>query len=326
VARAVDIAGLQQAIKGKGSAIVLNGTAEINGYVVINNAFNEPILLIRASQYQDIYAQGTAVRNFLLIAIVLLTGAALSCVLFLFDRKVLSRLESLCSELTAITKSHDVTKRMSTTSYDEVQEISVKVNELLDDVADTQRKITDTRLEIEKTRMQSFFLARVSHELRAPIHSVTGMYRLIMKTSTNPAVRGLVRMADSTACGLLTTVNEILDFAKVESGNSLIEKIPFTVRRVAHEAMDSVLGRAEGKEKIRVVLGVDPNVPPEIIGDPTKLKQVIVYLLSNAVKFTHQGSVHLTISCDGSAAEPLLKIEVADTGIGHITRKARNDF
>jgi two-component system sensor histidine kinase/response regulator len=312
----IDRTGLREAQSHAGTAIVTNGPEEINGFGLIVDYAQKPLLLLRISQYRDIYAQGTAARNFLIICLIALTAAALLSTLFLLDRKVLSRLEVLRSELMAITKSHDVSKRISALGDDELGQVSIKINEMLEVIENTQQELNDARLVAEAAQVRSLFIARVSHELRTPIHGITGIHHLVMKKEKSPAIRELIKMADSAAWGLLSVINEILDFSKVESGNVTVENIPFDIRKIAREATQIVSSRSEGKEKLELIVGVDSEVPAEVVGDPTKLKQIFMNLLGNAVKFTHEGSIIFTIKCHEFAPRLILKIQVRDTGIG----------
>jgi signal transduction histidine kinase/CheY-like chemotaxis protein/HPt (histidine-containing phosphotransfer) domain-containing protein len=314
----LDVTGLTKAEGENKIAVLSSDKDKVTGYGIVANGKNEPILLVRISQARDIYAQGTAARDFLVVALGLLTLAALLCTVFLIDKRVLSRLERLRSELSDIIRTRDVSRRASSLGSDELGDLSSKINEMLGEIAKTQDQLTDARLAAEAaSEAKSLFIARVSHELRTPINGITGIHELVMKRVKSPGVRELIKMADNSAWSLLSVINEILDFSKIESGNLTVEKIPFDIRKVARDAMQIVSGRVEGKDKLELVLGIDPNVPPNLKGDPTKLKQILINLLGNAIKFTQQGHVTLSIYCHQfEAPETILRISVADTGIG----------
>jgi signal transduction histidine kinase/CheY-like chemotaxis protein len=322
----IDRVGLQNATKHAGTGILTNGAQEILGYGLIHDHAGKPILLLRVAQAREIYTQGTAARNFLVMCLIGLTAAALLCTLFLLDKKVLSRLEFLRSELKKITKSPDVTKRISSLGHDELGEVGVSINEMLEVIAHTQQELNEARLIAEAAKVRSLFIARVSHELRTPIHGITGICHLAIKKEKSPAVRELIKMAENAGWGLLSVINEILDFSKAESGNLTVERIAFDVRKVACEAIQIIAGRSEISEKLELVIGVDADVPREVISDPTKLKQVLINLLGNAVKFSHDGSIVLTIKYVEFESRPALKIQVADTGIGIPAEKVNSIF
>jgi PAS domain S-box-containing protein len=168
----------------------------------------------------------------------------------------------------------------------------------------------------EATRAKSLFLATMSHELRTPLSGIIGMLQLGLREPMPAPSRSRVSLALGNAEALLAIINDILDFSKIEAGKMGFEAVDFDLREMVQSLVELLDLRAQ-EEGLSLLSDIDPNVPQWLRGDPMRLRQILLNLIGNALKFTEVGTVEVRVTCRATDdGRLLLEMEVEDTGIG----------
>jgi two-component system, sensor histidine kinase and response regulator len=193
------------------------------------------------------------------------------------------------------------------------------------------KQLEKSREETEKARksaedanlIKSDFLANMSHEIRTPMNAIIGLTELSLKQELLPRVNDNLKMIQTSAESLLGIINDILDFSKIEAGKMSLESIDFNMEKNVLNIINDLLSEKSSQKGIELIIFMDNQVPNGLIGDPLRLRQILINLTTNAIKFTNEGEVIVKVKCLSISTKTVkLKFSVVDTGIG-LTKKQK---
>ncbi len=278
-------------------------------------------VLVGERDAEDVFAPIATLRRRLLPLVGLATLlAAVAGVLFAVS---LARRVRRVTDATVQLAGGQLDARVSVDGGDEVFELARNFNEM---AAELQRADAELRRAKERaeaaSEAKSAFLANVSHEIRAPLGGVLGVADLLANTRLGPRQRELVGLLGESSAALLRLIGDLLDLSKVEAGRIELEHVPFALRSVVGRTVHAFATQA-GEKDLELLWRVAPDVPDDLLGDPTRLRQILMNLVGNAVKFTPRGEVSVEVVRHAVGERDVeLAVAVRDTGIG-IPEEAR---
>jgi signal transduction histidine kinase/DNA-binding response OmpR family regulator len=235
-------------------------------------------------------------------------------------RRMANRIAQPLSQLTSV--SEELARgnrgiRVAISSGDEIEQLGQTFNAMADANEQAMQNLeVKTAEALEASRLKSEFLANMSHEIRTPMNGILGVARLVHKMPLEGKLRRYIDTIDSSASALLTIINDVLDFSKMEAGKYSLKRVVFDLRTVVHEVCDLLAPRANDKG-LELVCRIDPKMGSLHHGDPDRLRQVVNNLLGNAIQFTDRGEVFVDVRVlDREKTSEMLRIAVIDTGIG----------
>ena len=279
----------------------------VDNYLVVNRSINRALAVLMSD----------LARNLLLAVFVL----------FLFHRIVTQPLFKMAIDLGTIDLSNPDTNRLSylhNHNEDELGLLVTSINQLLNAIDEqiTERERILQEMAIAKQAAEvansakSEFLTNMSHEMRTPLNAVLNMLFLVKDTHLTITQQDFLETASHSGQVLLSLIDDILDFSKIETGEFNIESIPFNLRQVIEEALETLAQQAEDKQ-LELLSLIAMEVPYQVKGDPKRLRQVITNLVNNAIKFTTEGEIIVSVSVvEVNTQKITIHCEVTDTGIG----------
>jgi len=260
---------------------------------------------------------------------IVVAGAIALLVSVPLQRQITTPIAHLARVARRTSEAHDYSTRVPTgDSKDELGDLSAGFNEMLEQVQQRDSKLEDqvrqrtaellhAKEEAEAANQaKNNFLAHISRELRTPISSIIGMAELTIEDDLRPEQQGYLKTVLESGNNILVLLNDLLDFARIEAGQVQLRHEPFDLRETFSSPLKGLAPRAQEKG-LELVLRIAPEAPSTVMGDAGRIRQIVVNLVGNAIKFTHLGEVYIDVSTTRTAAAELrLNVLVSDTGIG----------
>ncbi len=269
------------------------------------------------------------VRLLLVICGILIATFVLAFLLSkILDRYISRPVLSLADTMGDICREDNYSLRATRNSEDEIGVLVTGVNSMLDNLELRDAQLLEAKQEAEDAnRAKSRFLAQMSHEIRTPMNGVLGLAALLLKTNLDKEQKTFVKTIYRSGEALLQLINDILDFSKIEAGKLVLEEVHFNLRELAEETVE-LFSNSASEKNVKLSCFVQAALPEYVVGDPGRLRQILMNLLGNALKFTRNGDVALTIFPEETDTTGVahLRFEVSDSGIGISKEKQQEIF
>ena len=279
--------------------------------VIDNKCIGLVVTEIGVSDVDGMILKSTAELVLQLGVLLILLTAAL---LFYINRKHIRRINHLSEQINdfSLRRAYDTVEAIREYPYGD-DEIYVLAENTADMIRDLQ--IHEGKIE-QAAQFKSDFLANMSHEIRTPMNAVVGLSELAMKEEDQDKKDEYVSQINSSANNMLVIINDILDFTRIEAGNVEIVPVGYDVREMVTEIVN-VTSMGLGEKPVKMTLNINPSTPKYLSGDKGRISQILSNVISNAVKFTKEGSVTINVDYESVDDDNInLKVRVADTGIG----------
>jgi len=286
-------------------------------YRVIPSVYGEPTYLLRVETPREIAALGF---NALFLAALFFAITALfpvASMWLLLQRMIVTPLSGLKRHILEMRGSQDLSRRLGLRRGDEIGTLADQFDSLTADLEVARREMAASRdAALEVAKLKSDFLATVSHEIRTPMNGVIGMADMLIETQLTARQREFAQAIQYSADGLLAIVNDILDFSKLEAHGAELEQRDFALGNLAEEVVHAFDGAARAGG-LDLTCRVAPEADGVYRGDPSRLRQILLNLVGNAMKFTSEGGVALGVALESQRGEAhRVRFEIRDTGIG----------
>jgi signal transduction histidine kinase/DNA-binding response OmpR family regulator len=270
-------------------------------------------ILILSSENEAVAIRAAVVRNTIIIAMCGLLVAAV--VSFLMSGAITRPVSDLVGGVRRVAAG-DLESSIPIKRGDELGELAAAFNDMVVQLR-TQRELQRLVEESQAaSKAKSQFLANMSHELRTPLHGMLGITNLLLDTELSEQQRHYTHMVKRSTEVLATLINDILDFSKIEAGKLELENVQFNLHSTTQDVVELLSAKARAKS-VQIISEIAPDVPCSAVGDPIRIRQVLLNLVGNAIKFTDQGKIVVRVMKQTEIAGVLsIRCEVTDTGIG----------
>ncbi len=286
-------------------------------YRAMRSVYGEPAYLLRVETPREIAAVGLVALSLAALFFALTALFPVVSMWLLIQRMIVAPLSGLKRHILEMRESRDLSRRIALERNDEIGTLAEHFDSLTADLEKARREMAASRdAALEVAKLKSDFLATVSHEIRTPMNGVIGMADMLLETQLTGRQREFARTIQQSADGLLAIVNDILDFSKLEARGVALEQRDFALGDLAREAVRAFEGAARAAG-LDLGCSVAPAADGVYQGDPNRLRQILLNLVGNALKFTPEGEVALDVSLESQCGETRrIRFEIRDTGIG----------
>ncbi|WP_299005369.1 ATP-binding protein [uncultured Shewanella sp.] len=246
---------------------------------------------------------------------------------FSLINRIISYLKRILNTMREIENTHDYSIKIDSDGHDELSEFALKLNRLIEERQASELQIVKAMIDAElANKAKSSFLANMSHEIRTPLNGVIGMTEILSDTHLTPSQHDYLSVIETSSQTLLILINDILDLSKIESGQLAITPHQTNLREVIYDTLLIVMPKASTKS-LDLKVTIPNDLPYSLMLDEHRLRQILMNLMSNSVKFTDSGSVAITLEVNSRAADTInLTLSVIDTGIGIDAEKQQTIF
>ena len=289
----------------------------VRAFEVLNDVLGEPAVILEVTQPRTLSAIGeNAIRTALALLAIGSIGFMLAALLFM-QRLIVTPIKGLTQEILQIRHTGILTTNLGFHRSDEVGVLAKEFSQLAMSLKRTKEDLEGARDEaLSMSRAKSEFLARMSHEIRTPMNGVLGMTELLRNTELSKKQKRFARTIYESAESLLHIINDVLDVSKIEAGKVELDVAPFNLRSLIEECLELLADPAHRKN-LELVCAIPPGTHTLVEGDALRIRQILINLLANAVKFTKEGEIVIrVIEIDSDDETIEFRIEVQDTGIG----------
>ena len=286
-----------------------------NVYIIFSTILDNDVILTMCVPRNEIYASIDLPNILICIFIILFITVSLITTLYFVSKSLIKPLE-LLNKSAKLIGNGDLDKKIEIDSDDEIGELANSFNLMTDNLKE----------HIQKHKAKNIFVANMSHEIRTPLNGILGFLQLLSITKLDEEQKDYVEEIKNSSVNLLTTLNDILDYSKSEANKIILEKLTFDVDEFIRNLSLYTKTNSAGKN-IEVITEYDENLPQYIIGDNIRLRQVLMNLINNALKFTEKGYIKISAKLvEKTEDEVKIEFKVSDTGIGIAKEKQSQVF
>ncbi|MEZ4529203.1 MAG: ATP-binding protein, partial [Desulfobacterales bacterium] len=306
----------------------------VSAYALKNDLTGKPAYMLKVEHVRDMYQLGRRTVFLYILTLLLIGLVFVLIILFSLHRLVLFPLERLNAEVNQIGNPDDSGRRIRVPSKDEFGNLACNINRMLEQIAKSASRLRKAKEAAEAANAaKSRFLAAMSHELRTPLNIILGIVRMMMHSrELSDENRRELETVNRSGGHLLALINDVLDLARIESGKQEIVQQETDMHRLLAEVEDMFRVRVQEKN-LHLVFTSDPDIPRYMMTDKIRLRQVLINLVGNAVKFTDHGTISLRVTMDSEpqqksryAGDHVLHFEIEDSGPGIVPEDMENLF